>query len=231
MPTSAHLLPLACGASGIAWALLSAWRAGPGAPRLAARALLGGVAAVFLAGAAYDLAGAAGISPTWQELTASGRRAVAAGLAIGLVEEGAKLAGLLLAVERGWRRRTVAAATVGVAAGFAALEAAVALRGAGLSLPVVVRIALAPAAHAALAAPFAIAVAAGLRRGGRAWLALPPALLVSALLHGAGDLSLALPGVGRGGYALALLVPVLAVHLLTRAPRPAAAPRRDARPA
>jgi len=229
MPTSAHLLPLLCGASGIAWALLAAWRAGPGAPRLAARALLGGAASVFLASAAYDLADAAGIAPTWQALTASGPRAVAAGLAIGFLEEGAKLAGLLLAIERGWRRRTVAAATVGVAAGFAALEAAVALRGLALSLPLAARIALAPAAHAALAAPFAIAVAFGLRRGGRAWLALPPALLVSALLHGAGDLSLALPGVGRGGYAVALLVPALAVHLLTRERRPAAAPRRDTR--
>ena len=40
---------------------------------------------------------------------------------------------------------------------------------------------------------------------------LAPALLASAALHGAGDLSLALPGVGHAGYALALAAPALMV--------------------
>lgn len=222
MGTSEHLLAIACALSGVAWAVLGAWRAGGPVGSMAARGLLGGVGAAFLASAAYDLLGAFGDAPTWEALARGDAGSVAVGATIGLVEEGAKLTGLLLAVELGMRRRQVAATALGVAAGFAAVEAAVALRDSPPLAALALRVALAPAAHALLAIPLAIAVALGVRRGGWAWLALAPALGLSAALHGAGDLSLTLQGAGRAGYALALLVPLVLLRL-----SPVARPRFD----
>jgi RsiW-degrading membrane proteinase PrsW (M82 family) len=208
-------LPLTAAASGAAWAQLAAWRAGHGRMPFAVRALLGGVAAFSLAMAAYDLAAVAGVYVRWEGLERADLRAALLAAVIGLVEEGAKLAGLLLVLDRTFRRRAVAAAAVGVGAGFAALEALSVLKG-HPAAPALVRAAFAPVAHAALALPLAIGVAAALRRPKHAWLPVLAALLVSAALHAAADLSLALPRVGRIGYAAALAAPAVAVFLAAR---------------
>jgi RsiW-degrading membrane proteinase PrsW (M82 family) len=210
-------LPLTAAASGIAWAQLAAWRAGQGKAPFAVRSLLGGAAAFALAVSAYDLSVLAGVNVRWETLERGDEGAVLLAAVIGLVEEGAKLAGLLLVIDRTFRRRTVLAAAIGVAAGFAALEGLAVLRG-HASAAVLARAALAPVAHAVLALPLAAGTAIALRyRGG--WLALAPALLASAALHAAGDLSLARPHVGPIGYAAALAAPAVALFLAEHARR------------
>jgi PrsW family intramembrane metalloprotease len=220
-------LPLTAAASGAAWAQLAAWRAGHGRATFTVRALLGGVAAFALAVSAYDLSALAGLDVRWEGVARADLGAALLAAAIGIVEEGAKLAGLCLVVDRTLRGRAVAAAAIGVAAGFSALEAFAVLKG-HASAPVLARAALGPVAHAVLALPLAVGVAAALRRRGRAWwLPLLPALLVSAALHAAGDLSLALPRVGRVGYAAALAAPPVVLFVLGRVRRALAA--RDER--
>jgi RsiW-degrading membrane proteinase PrsW (M82 family) len=218
------LLPIACVVSGLAWASYAAWRGGEGW-RLAWRALLGGAAAFGIAVAGYDVAATLGARFEWERLLAA-RLPDAALLAagIGLVEEGAKLAALILVVERGWRARAVVGAAFGVAAGFAALETFTTQRGLGAPVALA-RAALGPAAHAILALPLALGVAAAARRGAAAWPQVALGLVGSAALHALGDLSLATPGAGRLGYALALLAPTLALFALERRaalPRPSA---------
>jgi RsiW-degrading membrane proteinase PrsW (M82 family) len=211
-------LSLACVVSGAGWALVAARGSGRPTADVAGRALLGGVAAVFVACAGYDLLAWAGVAVTWQRLLALDAGALGASVAFGAIEEGAKTLGLLLVVERGWPRRAVGRAAVGVCAAFAAIEAALTMHGLALSPVLAARVALAPLAHALLFVPVAFAIAAGAARGGRAWAWLPPALATAALLHGAGNLSLAVPGVGPVGYAAALLVPVVGLHLALRRP-------------
>lgn len=209
-------LPLTAAASGAAWAQLAAWRAGYGRATFTVRALLGGIAAFALAVSAYDLSTLAGVDVRWEGVARADLRAALLAAAIGIVEEGAKLAGLLLVVDRSLRGRAVAAAAIGVAAGFSALEALAVLKG-HASAPMLARAAFGPVAHAVLALPLAVGVAAALRRTGRAsWLPLVPALLVSAALHAAGDLSLALPRVGPVGYAAALAAPPVVLFVLDR---------------
>lgn len=208
-------LPLTAAASGAAWAQVAAWRAGHGRMPFAVRALLGGIAAFSLAMAAYDLSELGGLYVRWEGLERADVRAALLACLIGAVEEGAKLAGLLLVVERGFRRRAVAAAAIGVGAGFAALEALAVLKGHPVA-PALVRAAFAPVAHAALALPLALGVAVALRRTARAWVPIVPALLASAALHAAADLSLAVPRVGRIGYAAAVAAPAVALFLLAR---------------
>lgn len=209
-------LPLTAAGSGAAWAQLAARRAGERGAAFTLRALLGGAAAFGLGVVAYDVAALAGADVHWELLTRGGAGALVAAGGIGLVEEGAKLAGLLLAVERGLRRTSVMAVAFGVAAGFAALEALVVLEGQS-SAPALARAALGPVAHALLAVPLGLGVAAALRRPAWPWLPLVPALLASAALHGAADLSLALPRLGGAGYAVALVAPALV--LFARAQR------------
>jgi hypothetical protein len=225
MTSALPLLPVACAASAALWTATAAWRAGPQVAERSARALVGGVAAFSLAWGAYALLDFAGLRITWELVERGGAPAVLAGGAIGAVEEGAKLLGLLLGMQASWTKRNFAAAAVGVAAGFAALECAVALAGAPASAELAARVVLAPAAHAILLLPAAMTAAWASRRGGAAWLALPPALAASALLHGAGDLTLAAEGLGRAGYAAALLAPVLALYVVeargVRRPAPA----------
>ncbi len=214
-------LPLTAAGSGAAWAQLAARRAGEGRGAFPLRALLGGAAAFGIALSAYDLAAAAGAELRFEGLAGGGAAALLAALAIGLVEEGAKLAGLLLAVERGLGRGAIAAAGAGVSAGFAALEAILVLHG-ETSAPAFARAALGPVAHALLAAPLAVGVAAAHARRARPWVPVVPALLASAVLHGAADLSLAVPRVGGAGYALALAAPAVAAFALARRGRRAA---------
>jgi RsiW-degrading membrane proteinase PrsW (M82 family) len=216
-------LPLTAAGSGAAWAQLAARRAGEGRGVLALRALLGGVAAFGLGLCAYDLAAFLGVEVRYERLAPGDAGAVANAFAIGLVEEGAKLAGILLVVERGLRRGAILAAAGGVAAGFAALEAIFVLHG-ETSAAALARAALGPVAHALLAVPIALGVAAAASRRSRRWVPVVPALLASAALHGAGDLSLAFRPVGSAGYALALAAPALLAFAQARRARRNAAP-------
>lgn len=210
-------LPLTAAGSGAAWAQLAARRAGF-RRAFALRALLGGAAAFGLAFVAYDLCDLAGLAVSWERILRGDATSFALAGVIGLVEEGAKLAGILLAVDRGYRWRAVLAAAVGVAAGFAAFEALLVLH-AQPSATSLAHAALAPVAHALLAMPLAFGVTAALGRRPHRWVAIPAALIVAAALHGAADLSLALPDVGRAGYALALAAPALALFETGRAQR------------
>ena len=217
LPGGLPIIPLACAASGVAWAALAAWRARESPARLAVRALLGGAAAFGLAFAAYDLAAIAGLDVRWERIAAGDLEALALAALAGLTEEGAKLVGLLLVVERRSRPATVVAAAVGVAAGFATLEGWHVLREAAPFHVALARAALAPVAHASLAVPIAFAVATR-PRGARAWALLLPALGASAALHAGANLSLTLPESGRIFHAAVLLAPALWVFARTRRP-------------
>jgi RsiW-degrading membrane proteinase PrsW (M82 family) len=208
-------------ASGAAWARIAAWRAGAVRRPSVPFALLGGAAAFGLALVAFEAAARAGLDLRWERLTRGGAGAFAAAATIGLVEEGAKLAGLLLVVSRGIRTRAALAAATGVAGGFAALES-LAVLAPDPGLVAFARAVLAPVGHALLAVPVAIAIAPALRAR-RPALALVLPLLASAALHGAGDLALALPG-ARAGFALALVAPALLLFARGRRRRAAAAP-------
>lgn len=200
---------LTAAGSGAAWAKLAAWRAGERTAAFVLHALLGGAAAFGLAIAAYEAATWAGVDIRWDRIARGDAAAFAFAAAVGLVEEGAKLTGLLLVLERGVRTRAALAAAVGVSAGFSALETLVVLGGESSGVAFT-RAALGPVAHALLAVPFALSISGALHAR-RPALVLAPALLASAALHGAGDLSLALPGVGHAGYAVALAAPALMV--------------------
>jgi len=207
--------------SAIGWSLAGAARVARGQRQVALRGLLGGGAAFGVAVSTYQLLSLGGLDPRWERVLGGGWPAVIATLSIGLVEEGAKLAGLLLVVRQAWRPGQVMAMTIGVAAAFGALETALSLAG-GPPSAAIARALLSPVAHAVLAAPLGFAVAHAARRGRRTALAvIPLALGVSALLHAAGDLSLASPRWGQVGYASALLAPVLVLFLHARlAPAP-----------
>jgi len=203
-------------ASAVGWATLAAARAPGLRKELLLRGLLGGTAAFALAFAGYQILDGSGHRVTWEGLLAGGWPAVGLALLIGLVEESAKLAGILLAARDLARPGVALVLTVGVSAGFAGLEAVSVLSGAA-SLAELGRALLAPVAHAALALPLGLAVAWAARRRLPAALAVVgPALLVAAGLHGASDLSLASDWPGRLGFALALLLPVLALFAYAR---------------
>jgi RsiW-degrading membrane proteinase PrsW (M82 family) len=208
-------VPIAAVGSAAAWAKLAAWRAGQRTRGFALPALLGGSAAFGLALVAYEGAAKLGFEVRWEQIARGGTGSFVLAGIIGLVEEGAKLVGILLVVDRGIRTRAALATTVGVAGGFAALETLVVIGG-ELSALTLARAVLAPVAHALLAVPIALAIPAALR-GRRPALSLVLPLLSSAALHGAGDLSLALSGFGQSGYALALAAP--AMMLFARARR------------
>jgi RsiW-degrading membrane proteinase PrsW (M82 family) len=208
-------LPLAAAGSGAAWAQLAGSRAGERRVDFTVRALLGGAAAFGLAVMGYDLAGLLGFQVSWEHLARGDALALVYGAAIGLVEEGAKLAGILLVIERGFRRRAVLGAAGGVAAGFATLESLLVLHDQP-SAAALARAALGPVAHALLVAPLAFGVVAALRRESRRWVPLVPTLLASAALHGASDLSLATPWLGSTGYAAALALPAFVLFARAR---------------
>jgi RsiW-degrading membrane proteinase PrsW (M82 family) len=213
------LLALACAASAVTWAALAAWRAHEAPVRLAARALLGGAAAFGLGVAAYDVAEIAGLEVSWARIVAGDLDALGLALLVGFTEEGAKLAGILLVVERRSRAGAVVASAIGVAAAFAALEALLVLRGAGPSPVALARAAFGPVSHATLSIPLVFAVAMTRSRP-RPWmLILLPALAAAAALHAGADLSLALPG-GRVVHAAVLLGPALWVFARARRPAP-----------
>lgn len=204
-----------CAVSGVGWALLAAIRGAGGSWRGAVRPLLGGGAAFGVALGAYQLLVLSGVEVSWERVLAGGGDALLLAAMIGLVEEGAKLAGIALAAQRPAEPGAMMRTTVGVAASFAALESALAL--AGVSAPVALaRALLAPVAHAVLAAPLGFAVAWAARSPRGAALKLAAGLAVAAALHAVADLSLAAPRFGRLGYAAALLAPVVVIFLHAR---------------
>jgi RsiW-degrading membrane proteinase PrsW (M82 family) len=225
------LLIAACLASALTWASLAARRVGEARGHLAVHSLFAGAAAFGLAVVAYDLLDGAGVRIEWERLI-HGNLAAAATLAVvvGLVEEGAKLVGILLVVERGWRTPAVLGASVGVSAGFAALEAFTTLYGWDSPLALA-RVTLGPAAHAMLMLPIAVGVAAAARGGPHAWRPVAAGLAVSAVLHATGDLSLASAPAGKLGYAATLLAAPLWFFLRSRAPRRSAPATIPAAPA
>lgn len=212
-----------CLFSGTGWATFAAWRAPGGSVHSTARALLGGGAAFGLALGAYALLEAVGLGIRWERVLAGGGGALLTAMGIGVVEESAKLVGILLAVVGPGRPGAVMRATMGCAASFAALEAAIALSGAS---PIVAfpRALLAPVAHAILAAPIGFGLAAAARRPRAAVAPVALGLAVAAALHALADLSLAAPRFGQLGYAAVLLAPALAIYLHARRPGPAAIP-------
>lgn len=222
----AHLDPtllLLAAAAATAWSAAGAARLPADRLGAVARGLLGGGAAFGLSVAGYGLLDLCGLTLRWELVTGGGWTALGATLLIGLVEEGAKLGGLALAVRGPERPGVVMATTIGTCAAFAALETVSTLSGAPPHLAVT-RALLAPVAHALLSMPLGFGVALAARRGRRAGLvAIPLALALSAALHAAGDLALAAPRFGRLGFALALLTPLLGLFLHARRLAPAAA--------
>jgi hypothetical protein len=213
-------LPLACAASAVAWTAVAAFRSRAGGAHLVARALLGGAAAFGLANVGFDLLAVAGLPVTWEQVTRGTLASAAAVVMIGLVEEGAKLAGLLLVLEARARTRHVLASAAGVAAGFAALEALVSLSEAAWAGAAFARVAFAPVAHGLLLVPVALGVATQRAEPGRPLRPAIAGLLASALLHANANLAVALPaGGGAAGFAAALLAPALLLHARSRRAR------------
>jgi RsiW-degrading membrane proteinase PrsW (M82 family) len=220
------VLPVSCAASAVLWTSVAAWRTHAGGAHLVARALLGGGAAFGLASIAYDLLVLAKLPVTWADVQAGASGSAGTAIAIGLVEEGAKLAGLLLALGPRPRTRHVLASAAGVAAGFAALEAAISLAWAPWAPAALARVAFAPVAHGLLLVPLALGVAGTLVDPARPLRPALTGLAASALLHASGNLATAIPaGTGPAGFAAALLAPALLLHLRARR---ASAARRGA---
>jgi RsiW-degrading membrane proteinase PrsW (M82 family) len=217
MPHRELWLPLVCAASATAWTVFAARRAKVASADFVARGLLGGAVAFGLASVGFDLLTLAGVDVTWERIVRGGGAAAALAITTGFVEEGAKLAGLLLVVGRGLRTPGVLSCAVGVSAGFAALEAVVTLGPGAASYAGAARIAFAPIAHALLAMPLALGVAATMRDEARPLRPVISGLLASALLHGDANLSIAIPSLlGPAGFAIALLAPALLLHVLGR---------------
>ena len=116
-------------ASGAAWAKLAAWRAGERTPRSCSTPCSVGPPR---SGSRSSLRGcrrSRGWTSCWDRIARGDAAAFAFAAAVGLVEEGAKLTGLLLVLERGRPDARGARRRGGVAAGFSALEALVVLGG------------------------------------------------------------------------------------------------------
>lgn len=210
---SVNLAVLAPTVFGLGWVVLAARRAPDGMLTAAARTVAGGAVAFTAAWWGYAVLARYGLRISWEDLTAGGGGSVVVAAAIGFVEESAKLLGLALASvgPRPRGRGQLLRRIVGVSAVFASFECAFTLGG-GDPAVILIRAAFAPVAHAALALPLGLAIAGGslsLR-----WAV--PALAVAVVLHGASDLALAVPSVGRLGYAAILSAPAIALHLRTR---------------
>lgn len=209
---SVNLAVVAPAVFGLTWVAAVSRRAPDGALVAATRTVAGGAVAFAAAWWGYAVLDRYGLRISWEDLTAGGSGSVVSAAAIGFVEESAKLIGIALAsVGARSGRGQVLRRILGVSAVFASLECASTLGDAGATV-ILVRAAFAPIAHAALALPLGLALAGGhlsLR-----WAL--PALGVAVLLHGASDLALAIPSVGRLGYAVILSAPVVALHLRTR---------------
>ena len=184
-----------------------------------------GAASVGIALLGYDMLGAAGSPVSWDTLMGPLPRALPAALAIGLVEETAKLAPVLpIALfsrhfDELWDGPIYAGAA-GV--GFAAAES-LALFAGGVSFgtEALARAAAAPITHALFAMPWGLGLSWWKLRGRGSALLL--GLLASGALHGLYDLLLARPGLhlAAAGLVLALWLAVLATGRRLARARPA----------
>ncbi len=201
---------VACIALGVPWALAASWRARGGTLLRTVRVVLGGIIAAELAWVVYGLGEIAGVPVRSECIEGTGWRGLGFAGFIGLAEEGAKLAGAAFVVpsEPGSRRDRLRV-VLAVSAVFATAEAVLMLRGA--SWPVTLgRAAFAPVAHALLAVPIALALAASVGTSFvGAGIRVAAALALAAALHGLGDWSILRPGLGRLGFAMTLLVPAM----------------------
>jgi RsiW-degrading membrane proteinase PrsW (M82 family) len=236
MGTGGHAWLAACVALSAAWILGASWQSEHGTLTTALRGALGGLAAFGIALIGYGLLQIGGVELRWELVAHGAWPALGFAALVGLIEETAKLGGILLATPAVLpigRPRTVLRTTAAVAAVFAIAEATLAARGATWSVALG-RAAFGPVAHAVLAAPFAVALAeaAGSPRS-RVAVRLAVSLVLAALLHGLGDWSVAQPGWGRVGFAAALLAPTfwLYAHCRIRAAAAvrAAGPRGEGR--
>jgi RsiW-degrading membrane proteinase PrsW (M82 family) len=208
-----------CGGLGLFWATLFSWRAPGGTLRAAARAVLGGALAAFLALGSYGLLERAGWAPSWDAVVAGGWTALATALLVGALEETAKLLACVAAGADPPRRDIWEGLRVvgGVSAVFAVIEVAVALRGAPAGVAAF-RAVFAPLAHGLLAAPFApfLASLPGARHPRWPRRGVLVGLAAAVLAHGLSDFFLGRPGWGPWAYAATLLVPTLWLFVYTR---------------
>ncbi len=207
-----------CAILGALWIVAASLRTRAGFVRSAVRGLLGGIGAIGAASGTFVLLHAFGVAVQWDRLSGDGWVGLATALLIGVVEESAKLVGIVLGLEtRG--SRDAYPMTVSVAAVFAVVEAWLAMRGASWPLAAT-RAVLAPVAHAAFAIPFGFVLSGAPGGAGPALTRLARALAVASALHGLGDLALAQGGWSRIGFAAAMLVPVLWLYGRERASTP-----------
>ncbi len=234
MPGLAHVLllvlPATCGGAA-AWIAYLRWkdRRTPEPWPLMFGAALLGAGAMLLAHLGYRALDGVGLQASWAMLTGPLPRAWAGALAIGAVEEAAKLVPVLPFVfvthrfDELWDGPVYAGAcAVGFAVAEAVLLAALGEIGVTSTLA---RAAAAPLTHAVFAGPWGLGLAYTVLRGAR-W-AFPLGFAVSAAAHGAYDLLLARPGLQLWAAALVaalwLLWIAVASHLTRerrRHPRP-----------
>src|SRR6266568_4358280 len=93
----------ACAALAALWVLAASWNRERGSGATALRGVLGGLAALVTAWGAYALVHAVGVDLRWDWLSGASWPALGAAAGIGLIEEGAKLTGIALAVSPGRR--------------------------------------------------------------------------------------------------------------------------------
>jgi RsiW-degrading membrane proteinase PrsW (M82 family) len=207
-------------ALGLPWALAGSWRASDGTLCRTARAALGGLAAGELAWLAYGLLDLAGLGVRFERLEHGDLFALGIAAMVGLVEEGAKLAGALIALPRfPCDARDRFRIVLAVAAAFATVEAVLVLPGA--AWPVLLgRAAFAPVAHALLSAPVALAFAGAGGSSARTASRVAGGLLAAAALHALGDFSLTQLAWGRAAFAATLLMPAIWLYARGRARGP-----------
>lgn len=204
-----------CLALGLAWVVVTQWRAPGGTARAVARTALGGAAAFALSLLCYGLLQRAGLAPTWEEVVRGGAGAVGAAVLVGLIEEGSKLAGAALAGEHPARRHEWDAlrSIAGVSSAFAALEAGLVLADVPWGL-LLVRAGLAPVVHTMLAAPMAPSLAPGATRTRIRRASAGVAFAVWA--HALGDWGIARGGAGLAVGALGACVPTFWLFIRAR---------------
>jgi RsiW-degrading membrane proteinase PrsW (M82 family) len=196
------------GAGAAAWLAYLRWKDRRRPEPLALLVALLAAGAVSVAGALYGyrLLEKTGAVVTWDALAGPWPSAAAAALAIGAVEEIAKLVPVLC-IALGTRHfdeiwdGPIYAAVAGV--GFAAAETvALFLGGAATGPETLARAVAAPITHALFAAPWGLGLARWVLEGRAAAFAV--GLAASALLHGAYDLLLARPGLQPAAAAVVL---------------------------
>ena len=117
-----------CAVLAALWTAGASWGSEDGTLRTAVRGILGGLGAVGAASGVYGVLQLTGLELRWELVEHGLWPAFGFAMAIGLVEETAKLVGIVLALSSR-RPRDVFQATAAVAAVFALVEAALVLRG------------------------------------------------------------------------------------------------------